>query len=287
MSGLVKISFEGKTVIVTGASSGLGASLAEAFAVGGANVILFGRTKAGLERVARRCQAVRGEARVVVGDVTVQEDCADLIYRSFEAFGQIDIVVACAGIGMWARFDELPDPGVLKGVMDVNYGGLVNVAFHALPYLRRSGGILVAISSVQGKIGVPYHSGYAASKHAVQGFCDSLRMEIEQTGVDVLTVLPHWIQGTLLRKHALGRDGQAVGDSARDHGSGAVPLEEATRAILKAVARRKRMVFVPGWLRALSWLGELMPSVADRLISRRVDREGERRLRTSENELSE
>ncbi|MEX2381756.1 MAG: SDR family oxidoreductase [Opitutales bacterium] len=268
--------FSGATVVVTGASSGLGASLAEALTAAGANPVLFARSKEGLTAVAERCRQRGGEPLVVIGDVTVQENCEELISRAIERFGRVDILVACAGVGLWAPFDELRDPAIVRRVMEVNYCGVVNPFFYALPHIKKSRGMLVAISSVQGKFGVPYHTGYAASKHAVQGFCDSLRMELQGTGVDVLTVMAHWIRGTRLRERALGKDGAPRGKGAPAHGSGAVPVEEMTEAIMEAIRKRKRVVFVPAWLRFLSLLSELAPSVADRLIARRVEREASR-----------
>ena len=99
--------------------------------------------------------------------------------------------------------------------METNYLGAVYCTYHALSYLKKSRGMIVAISSIQGKIAVPYHSGYVASKHAVQGFFDTLRSEIEGQGVDVLTVLPYWLKGTTLRNSAFGKDGMALGQESK------------------------------------------------------------------------
>lgn len=269
--------FHGRTVILTGASSGLGAELALAFAAEGAKLALFARSADALEEVAQRCRARGAEPLVVVGDVTVPADSARLVEETVSRFGGVDILIACAGIGMWAEFSKLTDPGVLQRVMEVNYGGVANPTFYALPHLRASKGMLVAISSVQGIIGVPYHTGYAASKHAVQGFCNSLRMELRDTGVDVLTVIAHWISGTRLREQALGHDGAPKGKSSHSHGSGAIPVEEMTRAIVEAVGRRKRAIFVPGKLRYLSWLAAIAPGLADRIIIGKVEKEAGRK----------
>ncbi|MDZ7801212.1 MAG: SDR family oxidoreductase [Trueperaceae bacterium] len=266
--------FAGQVVIVTGASSGLGAALARALAAAGAHVALFARSQAELARVADDCRQAGGEALVVPGDVTSPDACAALVQRTTERFGRLDAAVACAGLGMWARFDELDDPSVLRRLMDVNYHGVANLFLPALPHLTASGGMLVAISSVQGVVGVPHHSGYAASKHAVQGLCDSLRMELRGSGVGVLTVMAHWVRGTDLRARALGPDGAPRGSAAPRHGGGATDVDTMTRAVLNAIHRRKRRVFVPGWLRYLALLSEVAPGLADRAIAGRVAREG-------------
>jgi short-subunit dehydrogenase len=270
-------SFDGKVVAITGASSGLGASLAEAFAMAGATPVLFARSTVALDEVAAHCRAAGAEPLVVTGDVTVPGDCAVLIERTLAACGRIDILVACAGISMWAGFEDLESPEILQRVMAVNYGGLVNVVFHALPHLKTSGGLLVAISSIQGTIGVPYHTGYAASKHAVQGFCNSLRMELRGSGVDILTVMAHWIRGTGLREQALGCDGRPRGQRSHSHGSGAVPVAKMTRAIIRSAGCRERALFMPAKLRYLAWLSTIAPRLAERIIIGRVEKEAARK----------
>lgn len=269
--------FAGKVVVLTGASSGLGANLAEGFAAAGASLVLFARSADALESVAGRCRACGADVLVVVGDVTRAVDCARLVQAAVEHFGGIDVLVACAGIGMWAEFSELADPELLERVMAVNYGGVVKPAYYALGELRKRRGLFVAISSVQGIVGVPYHTGYAASKHAVQGFCNSLRTELDGSGVGVLTVLAHWISGTRMREQALGADGAPKGKSSHKHGKGAVPVETMAAEIIEAVRRRKRVIYVPGKLRYLHWVSAIAPQLADRIIIGKVRKEASRK----------
>ncbi len=271
--------WRGRSVLITGASSGVGAALAEILAAEGARPALMARDKARLAETSRRCKALGGEAVTVVGDVTVPADCAAAVEAADGDGGGLDIAIACAGLSMWTRFDELEDPATLRRIMDVNYGGLVNTAFHALPHLKRSRGQLVVISSIQGYLGVPFHTGYSASKHAVQGFCDSLRMELRGTGVGILTVIAHWIQGTKLREHALGPDGCPQGSAPFPHGSGAVPVADMVRAIMRGMQARRRTLFVPAKLRYLTWLVAVAPPLAEAIVRRRVYREHARRGR--------
>jgi short-subunit dehydrogenase len=261
-------------VLVTGASSGVGAALARAFATEGADVVLFARSAADLERVATACRQAGREALVVPGDATRPEDCATAVARTIERFGHLDTVVASAGLGMWARFDELVDTNVLRRLMDVNYHGVANVFLPALPHVVARGGMLVAISSIQGLVGVPGRSGYAASKHALQGLCDSLRIELRGSGVDVLTVMANWVRGTELRARALGPDGAPREVAAPHRSSSAVDLDVLTRAVLRAVRTRQRRVFVPGWVRLLPLLAAVAPALADRIVAGRMEREG-------------
>lgn len=259
--------FTGQVVLVTGASSGVGAALARGFAAAGADVALCARSEPNLERVAAACGVGGREALLAPCDVTSPQACIDAVERVVERFGYLDVVVACAGQGMSARFDELADARVLGRLMEVNYHGVVNVFLPALPLVRARRGMLVAISSIQGVVGVPGRSGYAASKHAVQGLCDSLRLELRGTGVDVLTVLAHWVRGTELRARALGPDGAPSGTRAAAHDGTAIDVDTVTRAVLRAIERRKRCVFLPHWMRLLALLSALAPGLADRLIA--------------------
>lgn len=262
-----------KRVIITGASSGLGASLAEALAKQGADLILFARREAQLEEVAVRCRDVGGHARTVVGDVTSLDDCQRLVNRATEEDGGIDLLVANAGVSMWARFDQVEDPSVFASLMETNYLGVVYPLHYALPHLKAARGSIVAISSIQGKIGVPFHSGYVASKHAVVGFLATLRQELKGSGVHILTVMPHWLRGTNLRANAFGEDGKSVGKARQSHSSESITLEACSQAILGALEKRKRELVVPWKLRALPWLNLLSPNTLDRLVKGAVDQE--------------
>ena len=159
--------------------------------------------------------------------------------------------------------------------METNYLGIVHCVYYALPHIRARKGQIVAISSIQGKIGVPFHTGYVASKHAVQGFFESLRTELGGTGVDVLTVLPHWLRGTNLRKSAFGKHGDALGSSSRKHSEESVTLDDASDAIIKAMKKRQRELIIPFKLRFLPWLHLINPRIVEYLVKRGVDKEDE------------
>tara|TARA_Y100000588_G_scaffold95157_1_gene103221 strand:- start:760 stop:1581 length:822 start_codon:yes stop_codon:yes gene_type:complete len=263
----VSDAFKDLRVIITGASSGLGAALAEAMAVRGAHLTLFARREAELGEVAARCRAHGGSAKPVVGDVTSLPDCERLVQAATEGGVGIDLLVASAGVSMWARFDEIEDPSVYAKLMETNYLGVVYPLHHTLPHLKTSSGTLVAISSIQGKIGVPLHSGYVASKHAVVGFLAALRQELKGSGVNILTVMPHWLRGTDLRANAYAKDGDAVGEGRRSHSRESISLEACSEAILEAIRKRKRELVVPWKLRALPWLNLISPGTLDRIVS--------------------
>ena len=245
--------FQDKSIVITGASSGLGAALGLELARAGARVSLFSPESERQQEVAKRCSEAGAQALAVIGDVTRPEDCRRLMEETVAEFGGIDYLIANAGISMWAKFEEVEDLKVFRKLMEVNYLGAVNCAYYALPYLKQRRGMLVAITSIQSKIGVPLHTGYVASKHALLGFCESLRMELalDGAGVDVLTVLPHWLRGTELRTHALSKEGKELGASSRKHSSESVSVEDACKAILKAMGKRKRELVIPWKLKLL------------------------------------
>ena len=173
--------FRDNVVVVTGASAGIGAELARQLAAGGARLALAARDAARLEEVAAECRARGGRALAVPTDVGEEAQCAALVERAVAEYGRLDTLVNNAGISMWARFDEITDLSIFERVMRVNYLGSVYCTHHALPHLKRSRGRIVGVSSLTGKTGVPTRSGYAASKHAMAGFFDSLRIELDGT----------------------------------------------------------------------------------------------------------
>ncbi len=261
--------FRNQSVVITGASSGLGAALALAFARAGANVSLFSPQREQQQKVAAQCAELGARTLAVIGDVTRPGDCRRLMEETTAEFGGIDCLIANAGISMWAKFEDIEDLAIFRKLMEVNYLGVVNCVSYALPHLKERRGTLVAISSIQGKIAVPLHTGYVASKHALQGFCDSLRMELDLdgAGVGVLTVLPHWLRGTDLRKHALSKEGKELGDSSRQHSSESVSVEDACKAIMKAIHERRRELIIPWKLKLLLGLNLLHPKLAESFIT--------------------
>ncbi len=260
----------GRSVIITGASAGLGAALARAFADAGANLTLLARRQDRLEQVATDCRARGGEVVTVIGDVTQIDDGQRLTAAAVAAHGGIDCLIANAGLSMWAPFEQVTDLTLFRRLMEVNYLGAVHCVHPALPYLQERHGQFVAISSIQGRLAVPNHTGYVAAKHALQGFCNTLRLEQADRGVGVLTVLLHWLRGTELRSHAFAADGTPVGDGRRAHTGESVSLEQACAAILGGVARRERELVIPWKLKALMTLQGLRPASAEAIVQRAV-----------------
>lgn len=261
------VNFTGKSAIVTGASSGIGRELAVALAREGAHLTLAARDGGVLDEVVRECEAAGGRAIAVPTDVADQAACSALVDACVQKYGRIDVLVNNAGISMWGRFDEMTDLGMVERIMRVNYFGAVYCTHAALPHLKAAKGLLVAVSSLTGKTGVPTRTAYSASKHAMQGFFDSLRIELLGTGVDVLVVSPGFV-ATPIRDRALGPDGKPRGASPRDEDKGNMPVEECVRQILAAMRGRRRELVMTLTGKVGVIVKTFAPGIVDRLAAR-------------------
>lgn len=255
--------FTNKSILITGASSGLGRSLAIKLYQQNANLLLMARNLQELEETQRLCLASQSHNSnpplLVQGDVCVMEDCDKAVKKIIAHHGQIDYLVLNAGISMGVQFEQLTDLTVLRRLMDVNYFGAIQCVYYALPHLKRVNGMIVAISSLQGKMGVPFHTGYAASKHALQGFCDSLRIELARQ-VAILVVSPTWIKGTNLKKKSVTTNKVA---SQLPLG---ISLEYCAQEIIKGMKARKREIILSPKYKPLIWLRFFIPRLLDFLM---------------------
>jgi short-subunit dehydrogenase len=186
--------FANRVMVITGASSGIGRELARQLATQGARLVLAARDQARLTEVSEECRQLGAETLVVPTDVTSQDACRELVAKTVEKFGALDVLVNNAGSAMWSRFDELHDLAIIERLMRVNYLGGVYCTHAALPHLKKSRGLIVAMASISGLLGVPLLTGYSASKHAVFGFFESLRIELAASGVGVTILAPDFVQ---------------------------------------------------------------------------------------------
>ena len=253
-----------KIVIITGASSGIGKALAYEFGRKGSHVVLAARNLQGLQQIADDLKALGIQALAVKTDVTIKSDCRNLIEKTIEKFGKIDILINNAGISMRALFIDL-QLDVMRRLMDTNYWGTVYCTKFAMPYLLKSKGSLVGVISIGGYIGMPGRSAYAASKFAVRGFLDTVRVENRKTGLHVLVVAPGFTTSNI-RRAALLADGSEQGETPRDENH-MMSAEEVALHIYKSLVKRDRqliLTFLQGKLTV--FLGKFVPKYLDKLI---------------------
>ena len=240
-----------KVVIITGASSGIGKALAYELAHQGAKVVLAARNIEELLHIEQDLRQQGAEVLSVRTDVTKELACKELIEQAYARFGRIDALINNAGISMRALLEDL-EPAVLRKVMDVNFWGTVYCSKYALPYLLESKGSLVGVISIAGFIGLPGRTGYAASKFAVRGFLNTVRIENMKKGLHVMVA-------------ALNANGRQQGESPRNENK-MMTAEKCAAIIVKGIRKRKReiiMTFVEGKLAV--FLSKWLPGLVDRL----------------------
>jgi short-subunit dehydrogenase len=252
-----------KVVIITGATSGIGKALAFEFGSKGLKVVITGRNEQALNETASELRAKAITVLPVVADVTSEEDNKRMVDEALKAFGRIDILINNAGISMRAIFEEV-ELDVIRKVMDINFYGAVYATKYCLPEIIRNKGSVVGISSIAGFRGLPARTGYSASKFALNGFLESLRTELLNSGVHVLTACPGFTASNI-RKRSLTVDGSAQGDSPRKEEK-MMTAEECASLIYRAVETRKRTLVLTLQGKLTVFLNKWWPSFADRMV---------------------
>ncbi|MBY6187761.1 SDR family oxidoreductase [Marinobacter hydrocarbonoclasticus] len=256
-----------EVVLLTGASEGIGRALAQQLSARGARLMLVARNA---ERLQSLVASLPGEAEAYPLDLTELARLPELIHATLERYGRIDRLILNAGITMWSTVEDLTDLSVLERVMTVNYLATAHLAHAALPALKQSRGHIAVVSSLTGLTGVPTRSGYCASKHAVMGFFDALRIELRGSGVDVTMLCPDFVV-TQTHKRAMGADGQPLGDTPMQE-SKLMTADECAARMIKAIEKRQRL-----WLgsfrgRLGRWLKLLAPGLIDGIAARAIAR---------------
>lgn len=251
--------FRGKTVIVTGASSGIGLAASRLFASEGANVVMAARR---VDLLQEEASAMGGNVLCVRADVSVEDDCRQLVEAAVERFGGVDILVNNAGLSMRALFKDL-DLKVIRTLMDVNFWGTVYCTKYALPYLLASKGSVVGVISIAGFAGLPGRTGYSSSKYAIRGFLDTLRIEHLYDGLHVMVFAPGFTASNV-RNAALTGDGTPQGRTPRDEGR-MMSAEKCAEWLAYGLRhRRQQLVLTPiGKLTVL--MHNLFPRWTDKL----------------------
>jgi short-subunit dehydrogenase len=259
-----------KVIIITGASSGIGKACAEKFGEMGAKVVLAARNIENLNEAALQLQQSNIDVLAVQCDVSKKEDCEKLINETITKYGQIDVLINNAGISMRALFNDT-DLSVLERVMNINFWGTVYCTKYALPFLLKSKGSVVGVSSIAGYLGLPARTGYSASKYAMQGFLDALRTENLKTGLHVMVACPGFTASNI-RNTALSSDGSAQGESPRKEEK-MMTTEEVANYIYNGVANRKRTLVLTIEGKLAVFLGKLFPKFIEKQVFNKMAKE--------------
>lgn len=263
-------SIKNKVVVITGASSGIGKAIALEAAKKGAHLVLAARNVQALNEVGQQCSDYKNHVLIVPADVSVEADCENIIKKTIEHFGTLDVLINNAGISMRAIFEET-DLKVLKTIMDINFWGTIYCTKYALPYLLKSKGSVVGVSSIAGYKGLPARTGYSASKFAMQGFLESLRIENLKKGLHVLIACPGFTASNI-RNTALSSDGSQQGESPRDEGKMMRPKEVA-QALINAIEDRKRTLTLTTQGKLLVFLNKFFPGKMDQMVFNQMAKE--------------
>ena len=253
---------ERNVAIVTGASSGIGAATAAELAKRGYAVVLAARRVERLEEVAARCRSLGGEPLVVPTDVAKMDQVEALVNKTMDAFGRIDVMVNNAGYGLFSRIHETADQD-MRAIFDVNYHGLFyGCKFVAPIMIRQRRGHIFNVSSVIGKRGAPFHGAYSATKFAVAGLTDALRVEMKPYHVRVTCVCPATTDTEFF----------VASPRAREAGSSWVrfrpktPPEVVARKIVRAIGKGRPEIVVTAGGKFLVILSALWPRAADAVM---------------------
>ena len=233
----IKEYFKDKVMVITGASSGIGLASARLFASYGARLTLAARSIDKLKTLASEISSDPSKVLCIKTDVSIEEDCKNLIESTVKHFGRIDFLINNAGISMRASFSKV-DLNVIRRLMDVNFWGTVCCTKYALPYLLESKGSVTGVISVAGYAGLPGRTGYATSKFAIRGFLETLRMEHQEDGLHVLVFAPGYTSSNV-RNAALLADGSPQGTTPKDE-SNLMSAEEVAQKLAWGLYRKKR-----------------------------------------------
>lgn len=253
--------FQNKVVVITGGSEGIGKALVTLFLDAGAKVATCGRN---YDKLYHLQSANSGKPLVIhTADVSKEQDCINFIQVVIKQFGTIDILINNAGVSMRSLVEEASFDAIRK-VMDINFWGTVYCTKLAMPYILKNKGTIVGVSSIAGFRGLPGRSGYSASKYAVNGWLESLRTELLDSGTNVMWVCPGFTTSNI-RNAALDKSGNPNGESKMNEDK-MMSAEECAQHIANAIEKRKRTLVLTFTGKRTVWLNKLFPSWADRMV---------------------
>lgn len=255
--------FQNKVAIITGSSKGIGKATAIELVKNGASVVLNGRNKESLINTENEIKALGGKAISVCCDVSIPEQAKNLVERTLEVFGKIDILINNAGVSMRGNFVDL-EPAVYEKVFDINVLGSVNPSIYALPHIKKSNGSLIFISSLAGIRGLPANSAYSSSKMALRAIAESIRIEEAKSNIHVGLILVG-ITEIEKGKTSISADGSLM--VLKDRSNLKVQSNSSVaKAILKNIRKRKFITTLTGIGKLNAFMQPIMPGVVEKIL---------------------
>jgi short-subunit dehydrogenase len=257
-----------QVTLITGGSDGIGAEIARQLAARGhdqAALVLAGRSQDKLDAVAAECRSSGAQVLCVAMDVGVEAQCRALVAQALAQFGRLDTLVNNAGISAQALFEDVAaqDLHWYEDLMRVNLWGAVWCTHEALPHLKATRGRIVAVSSLAGLVGVPGRTAYSATKFALGGFFEALRVELKSAGVSVTVAYPG-VVATHIRERGYNARGEPLGRSGLKE-EAAMPVQECAGLIVSAMERRQREVVMTARGKLGRFIKLLMPSLVEEM----------------------
>lgn len=252
-----------KVIIITGASSGIGKALVYRLAKQGAMIMMAARNVDTMIEISSELKNINPNIEYIKTDVSIETDCQKLIDTTIEKFGKIDVLINNAGISMRALFKDV-HLDVLKSLMDVNFWGTVYCSKFAIEHIIKQKGTIVGVSSVAGKKGLPGRAGYSASKFAMEGFLDVIRIENLKNGMNVLTVCPGFTASNI-RNTALGKDGSFQKETPLDEAK-LMSAEEVADKTIDAIIKRKKSIVLTTQGKLTYIINKFFPRLTDKLV---------------------
>ncbi|MGL4347003.1 MAG: SDR family oxidoreductase [Chitinophagaceae bacterium] len=257
------IRFQDKIVVITGGSSGIGKALVKQFILLDAYVATCARNK---DKMAVLCQEIASERLITcLADISKQEDCQRFQKEVILQFGKVDILIHNAGISMKGLVEDTM-PSVINQLMNTNFLGVVQCNYEFLPYLIKSQGTIVGISSIGGSVGLPGRAGYSASKFALQGWMEAFRIEMFSKKVHVMWIQPNFVESNI-RYEALGAKGEKIKTTFLDEKK-IMSANICAQIIIKSIAQKRRTKLMTLQGRIILLLRKFLPILSDKVIQK-------------------
>ena len=267
--------FLNKSIAITGASSGLGKELACRLSKYKVNLFLIARSSERLKTIAKEIKTSDNKITVIQADLSKKEDCKKFILKIQQKSKKLDLFFLNAGMSMWQQLKDVKDESCLQQLIDTNYFGVAHPLYYGLDYLKKSSTTIAVTLSIQAYMGVPYHSGYVAAKHATNGFIDTLLLEED---LDIIKIIPGWIRGTELREKSLSlqmknTNTKATSSKNKKNNWLSISVEEASEQIISSVIKNKKNIYLPKVIKYIRKFNYLFPQTMAKQIKKAINKE--------------